>query len=51
MKHHYELLLTGVIELRPDQMRHHHEISPRDSWNYALTKWGTTTKLSWNYVL
>jgi len=37
MRHHHELPLTGVMELRPDQMRHHHEISPRDSWNYALT--------------
>jgi len=24
------------MELHPDQLRHHHEISPRDSWNYAL---------------
>jgi len=37
MRHHHELPLTGVMELRPDQMRHHYEISPRDSWNYALT--------------
>jgi len=51
MGHHHELPLTGAMELRPDQLRHHHEISPRDSWNYALIKWGTTTKLSWNYVL
>jgi len=51
MGHHHELPLTGVMELRPDQLRHHHEVSPRGSWNYILTKWGTTTKLSWNYVL
>jgi len=24
-------------ELRPDQLRHHHEVSLRGSWNYALT--------------
>jgi len=24
-------------ELRPDQLSHHHAISPRDSWNYILT--------------
>ena len=37
LKHHYELSLTGVMELRPDQwgttMRSHLEIS----WNYFLT--------------
>jgi len=32
-------------------MRHHHDISPRDLWNYVLTKWDITTKLSWNYIL
>jgi len=37
MKNHHELPLTGVMELRFDQLRHHHEVSPRDSWNYALT--------------
>jgi len=37
MRHHHERPLTGVMELRPNQMRHHQEISPRDSWNYALT--------------
>ena len=37
MRHHHELPLTGVMELRPDQLRYHHEISPRDSWNYTLT--------------
>jgi len=31
MGHHYELPLTGVMELRPDQLRHHHDISPKDS--------------------
>jgi len=25
------------MELRPDQLRHHHEVSPRASWDYALT--------------
>jgi len=37
MGHHHELPLTGVMELRPDQLRHHHEVSPRGSWNYVLT--------------
>jgi len=37
MRHHHELSLIVVMELRPDQTRHHHKISPRDSWNYALT--------------
>jgi len=37
MGHHHELPLTGVIELRLDQLRHHPEISPRDSRNYVLT--------------
>jgi len=37
MRHYHELPLTGVMELRLDQMRHHHEISYRDSLNYALT--------------
>ncbi|QCE03827.1 hypothetical protein DEO72_LG8g1856 [Vigna unguiculata] len=37
MGHHHELPLTGVMELRPDQLRHHPEISPRDSRNYVLT--------------
>jgi len=37
MRHHHKLPLTRVMELCPDQMRHHHEISPRDSLNYALT--------------
>jgi len=37
MGHHHELPLTWVMELRLDQMRHHHEVSPRDSRNYALT--------------
>ena len=37
MGHHHELPLIGVMELRPDQLRHHHEVSPRGSWNYALT--------------
>jgi len=37
MKHHHELPLPRVMELRADQLRHHHEISPRDSWNYVLT--------------
>jgi len=50
MRHHHELSLTGVMELRLDHeapprnhrgisswpMRHHHEILPRDSWNYVL---------------
>jgi len=36
MGHHYELLI-GVMELCLDQLRHHHEVSPRGSWNYALT--------------
>jgi len=51
MGHHHELSLIVVMELRPDQLRHHREVLPRGSWNYVLTKWGTTTKLSWNYVL
>ena len=38
MGHHHELPLTGVTELRPNQLRHHHEVSPRGSWNYVLTK-------------
>jgi len=25
------------MELRPDQLRQHHEISHRDSWSYALS--------------
>jgi len=33
----HELPLTGAMELRPDQLRHHHEVSPRGSWNYVLT--------------
>jgi len=37
MRHHHELPLIGFMELCSDQMRHHHEISPRGSWNYALT--------------
>ena len=51
MRHHHEFLLIGVMELRHDHeappcnhrgitswpMRHHHEISPRDSWNSVLT--------------
>jgi len=37
MGHHHELLLTGVMELRPDQLKHHHEVSPKGSWNYVLT--------------
>ena len=37
MGHHHELSLTGVMELRPDQLRHHPEILPRDSRNYVLT--------------
>jgi len=51
MRHHHELPLIGVMELRPDHetpprnhrgimswpMRHHHEISPRASWNYVLS--------------
>jgi len=37
MGHHHELPLIRVMELRPDQPRHHHEASPRDSWNYVLT--------------
>jgi len=37
MRHHHELPLTTVMELRHDQMRHHYEISPRNPWNYALT--------------
>jgi len=50
MRHQHELPLTRVMELRPNHeapprnhhgitswpMRHHHEISPRDSWNYVL---------------
>jgi len=46
-----KLPLTGVMELHSDHeapprnqrgitswpVRHHHEISPRDSWNYTLT--------------
>jgi len=50
MRHHHELPLTGVMELHPDHeapprnhreimswpMRRHHEISPRNSWNYIL---------------
>jgi len=38
MGHHHGLQLTWVMELRPDQLRHHHEVSPRGSWNYALTQ-------------
>jgi len=30
MGHHHELPLIGVMELRPDQLRRHPEISPRD---------------------
>jgi len=26
-RHHHEFPLTGVMKLRPDQLRHHHEIS------------------------
>jgi len=37
MGHDHELPLIGVMELRPDQLRHHPEISPRDSRNYVLT--------------
>jgi len=37
MRHHHELPLIEVMELRPDQLRHHHKISPRDPWNYAPT--------------
>jgi len=51
MRHHHELPLTRIMKLRPDHqappcnhrgitswpMRHHHEISLRDSWNYVLT--------------
>jgi len=37
MGHHHELPLTGVMELRSDQLRNHPEISPRDSTNYVLT--------------
>jgi len=37
MGHHHELSLTRVMELRPDQLRHHPEISSRDSRNYVLT--------------
>jgi len=79
MRNQHELPLTGVMELRPDHeapphnhrgitswpMRHHHEISPRNSWNYVLTmrhhhativelrpdQWGTTMKPLWNYDL
>jgi len=35
MGQHHELLLTGVMELGPNQLRHHHEVSPRGSWNYC----------------
>jgi len=45
MGHHHELPLIGVIELCPDQLRHHHEVSPRGSWNYVLT----IEAPSWNY--
>jgi len=31
MGHHHELPLTGVMELRLDQLRHHHEVSHRGS--------------------
>ena len=37
MGHHHELPLTGILELRPNKLRHHPEISPRDSRNYVLT--------------
>jgi len=51
MRHHHELPLTRVMILRLTNeatprnpcgitswpMRHHHEISPSDSWNYVLT--------------
>jgi len=50
-RHHRETPTNRVMELRPDHeapprnqhgitpwpMRQHHEISPRDSWNYTLT--------------
>jgi len=25
------------MKLRPNQLRHHHEVSPRGLWNYVLT--------------
>jgi len=37
MRHHHEFPLTRVMELCSDHLKHHHEISPRDSWNYAVT--------------
>jgi len=33
----HELPLTRVMDLRLDQLSHHYEVSPRDSWNYILT--------------
>ena len=30
-----KLPLTGFMELHPDQLRHHHEISPRGMENEA----------------
>jgi len=33
----HELPLTGAMELHTDQLRYHHEVSPRGSWNYVLT--------------
>jgi len=37
------------MELRPDQLRHHHEVSPKGSWNYALTTY--QSRLTIQYVL
>jgi len=33
------------MELRPDQLRHHHEVSLRGSWSYNLTNEAPP----WNY--
>ena len=49
MGHHHELSLIGVMELRPNQLRHHREVSPRGSWNYALTTYQSS--LTIQYVL
>ena len=37
MGHHHELPLTRVMELRPNQQRHHPKISPRALRNYVPT--------------
>jgi len=46
MRHHHELSLTRVMELRPD-----HEAPLRNHRGITSWPWGTTTKPSWNYVL